>query len=133
MKDFKILILMVMLLSSSLVAFSQEEEEEEEIEEVEEVIEETVAEGIEVIKGVFEGFEGDSFSFNYKNEDNEEDTLFFKDITPEVLKTYNLKDKKYIGKKFEVTFSFAYEDEVDEDGDKQQFIKRTVTGLKPLD
>ncbi|MHA7058761.1 hypothetical protein ACWGOQ_0016165 [Aquimarina sp. M1] len=122
---------MMMLLSGNFTVFSQEEGEEvEEIEEIEEVVEETVTEGTETFTGVFDGFEKDTYSFNYKNEDNEDDSIFFNAITPEILKTYNLKDKKFIGRKFEITFAFRYENEVDEDGDKQEFVKRTITGLK---
>ncbi len=135
MKDLKILILIMALLSSSVSVFGQEEEEEEE-EEVEEVIVEAVAEsaaeGIDTMKANFDGFEGDSYNFSYKNEDNEDDSIFFSLITPEALKMYNLKDKKFIGKIFEITFSFKTETEVDEDGDKQEFIKRTITALKLL-
>ncbi|WP_378178554.1 hypothetical protein [Aquimarina sp. SS2-1] len=132
MKELKFFFVL-MILSTSFAVFSQEEEEEEEVEEViVEAVAEIAAEGTETIQATFDGFERDSYSFNYKNEENEDDSIFFQDITPEVLKMYNLKDKKYIGKNFEVTFSFKYENEVDEDGDKQEFIKRRVTGLKLL-
>ncbi|WP_299312684.1 hypothetical protein [uncultured Aquimarina sp.] len=129
MKDLKILVLMMMaLFLCNVTAIAQEEEEKEE--EVEEVVEEIVAAGIKTFNGTFDGFEDDVYSFNYKNEDDEDDSMFFNVIAPEILTMYDLKGKKFVGKKFEITFAFEYENEVDEDGDKQEFVKRTITKLK---
>ena len=125
MKHLKILALMMTaILFCSFTAIAQEEEEEEEIEETQQEP--------ETIKGTFDGFGGDVYSFNYKNEDDEDDTIFFNAINTEVLKMYNLKDKKFIGKLFEITFISESEKEIDEDGDEQEFIKKTITVLKPI-
>ncbi len=130
MKNLKILVFVITSIwFCSYTAIAQEEEE---VEEIEEIVEENL-QGPETITGTFDGFEGDHYSFNYTNEEDEEDSILFDKITPEVLKMYNLKDKKYIGKTFEITFISESQTEVDEDGDKQEFIKRRITVLKPLD
>ncbi|MHA7058526.1 hypothetical protein ACWGOQ_0014985 [Aquimarina sp. M1] len=84
----------------------------------------------ESIEAIFDGLEDGSYDFSFTNEDGDEDVMFFTKITPEALKLYNLKDKSFIGKKFEITFTSEIEIETDEDGDKQEFEIRTITDLK---
>ena len=58
--------------------------------------------------------------------------LFFAKITPVVLKKYNLKDKKYIGKPFQITYTMDLEKEVDDEGNSFEIIVRSITELKQL-
>ncbi|WP_378179799.1 hypothetical protein [Aquimarina sp. SS2-1] len=130
MKDLKTVVLVLTtLFLCNLTAISQEVEE---VEEEEEVIEETeITQESETIEAVFDGYEEEIYSFNFTNEDGDSDSIFFNKITPEALSLYNLKDKKFIGKTFEITFSEETETEIDDDGDEQELIIRTITNLKP--
>lgn len=87
----------------------------------------------ETITGVFDGFDGESYSFNHTNDDDEEDVLFFSKIDLELLKKYDLSDEKFIGKTFTVTFISETITEIDEDGDEQEYDKRTIVGLELLE
>ncbi|WP_438425773.1 hypothetical protein [Aquimarina macrocephali] len=121
-----VLLLMITLLFFNYSVIAQEEEEE-----IEEVVEE-IPQGSRIIQGTFDGFDGESYSFNYKDEEGEDDVFFFTKIVPEVLKTYDLKGNKFEGKAFEITFISETETEIDEDGDEQEYTRRTIIGLKPI-
>ncbi|TPN87079.1 hypothetical protein [Aquimarina algicola] len=87
----------------------------------------------ETIIGVFEGFDGEHFTFNYTNEENEEDVVLFSKANSEVLEKFNLSSEKFIGKTFNITFITETETEVDEDGDEQEYDVRTIVDLELLD
>ncbi|MFC5048319.1 hypothetical protein ACFSTE_02735 [Aquimarina hainanensis] len=87
----------------------------------------------ETIIGVFDGFDGENFSFNYTTEEDEEDIMLFPNIKPELLKKYNLNDEKFMGKTFNITFITETETEIDEDGDEQEYDVRTIIGLELID
>ncbi|GGX15387.1 hypothetical protein [Aquimarina muelleri] len=120
MKNIKnVYVLIITLLFISYTGIAQEENEETSLE-------------VQTIKGVFDGSEGGSYSFKYKNEEGDSDVIFFDNIKPEVLKAYNLNDKKLIGKTFEITFDTLEEEEIDDDGDSQYNRIRTITLLKEV-
>ena len=52
------------------------------------------------MKAVFDGFEDDTYFFT----DSEDETYYIQEVTAEVTKTYDLKDIKYNGKTFNVTY-----------------------------
>ncbi|GAA0730280.1 hypothetical protein GCM10009430_41380 [Aquimarina litoralis] len=87
----------------------------------------------EIIEGVFDGFDGENFTFKYITEDGDEDIVLFPKAEPEVLEKYNLSDEKFIGKKFNITFKTEWETETDEDGDEQEYELRTIIDLELLD
>ena len=87
----------------------------------------------ETITGVFDGFDGEHFTFTYTNEEDEEDILLFPKITPELLKKYNLSDEKFMGKTFNITFITETETEIDEDEDEQEYDVRTIIDLELID
>ncbi|WP_035084897.1 hypothetical protein [Aquimarina latercula] len=87
----------------------------------------------ETITGVFDGFDGENFTFNYTTEDGDDDTMLFPKANPEVLKEYNLSNDKLVGKTFKVTFISETETEEDEDGDEQEYTVRTIVNLELLD
>ena len=91
-----------------------------------------IPKGPQVIKGVFDGFDAGEYGFNCKNEFGDDEILFFAKITPVVLKKYNLKDKKYIGKPFQITYTMDLEKEVDDEGNSFEIIVRSITELKQL-
>lgn len=94
---------------------------------------EIIDEDTEAITGVFDEFDGENFTFNYTNEDNEEDIMLFSKVNPGVLEKYNLSEEKYKGKTFNITFISETETEADEDGDEQEYTVRTIVDLKLLD
>ena len=115
----KAYVLIIALLFMSYAGIAQEENEETSLE-------------VQTIKGVFDGSEGGSYSFKYKNEEGDDDIIFFDNVNPEVLKAYNLNDEKLIGKAFEITFETLEEEEIDDDGDSQYNRIRTITLLKEV-
>ncbi len=90
-------------------------------------------EDTETITGVFDGFDGEHFTFNYTNEEDEEDVILFTKVKSEVLKKFNLKGEKFIGKTFNITFITETETEIDEDGDEQEYTVRIIIDLELLD
>lgn len=89
--------------------------------------------GNETIKGFFDNFDEENFTFIYLNGHNKEDTISFPRITPEILKKYNLSNNKYVGKTFNIIFNSEIEIEIEEDGDEQEYIIRTIIGLELLE
>lgn len=87
----------------------------------------------ETVTGVFDGFDGEHFTFNYINEDDDEGLMLFVKISPEVLEQHNLNDEGFIGKSFNITFTSETVTEMDEDGDEQEYIVRTIINLELLD
>lgn len=52
------------------------------------------------MKAVFDGFEDDTYYFT----DSEDETYYIQEVSAEVSKIYDLKDVKYNGKTFNVTY-----------------------------
>lgn len=52
------------------------------------------------MKAVFDGFEDDTYFFT----DSEDETYYIQEVSAEVTKIYDLKDIKYNGKTFNVTY-----------------------------
>lgn len=90
-------------------------------------------EDTESIIGVFDGFNGEHFTFSYTNEEDEEDIILFAKTSPEVLKKFSLRNEKFKGKTFNITFITETETEIDEDGDEQEYNVRTIVGIELLD
>jgi len=88
---------------------------------------------IKVITCIYDGFDGENFTFIRIKEGDAEEYLFFQKILTEVLEKYNLSEDKFKGKLFEVTFSSEIETEIDEDGDEQEYDVFTITNLELLD
>jgi hypothetical protein len=93
---------------------------------------ENIPKGTQTINGIFDGFDVDEFSFICKDAKGEEETMFFDKITAEALKMVNLKDNKFVGTMFEVTYTVTLQDEEDEDGETVQMVIKTITGVKKI-
>ncbi|GGX22742.1 hypothetical protein [Aquimarina muelleri] len=87
----------------------------------------------ETITGVFDGYDGDTFSFKYTNEDGEEDVVIFPKISSEVDEKEDLSGDVYIGKTFNITYISEVETEIDEDGNEQEYVTRTIVALELVD
>lgn len=120
MKNIKnISALIIALLFVSYTGISQEESEEVSLE-------------TQTIKGIFDGYEDGSYSFKYKNEDGDNDVIFFDKIKPELLKVYDLNSGKLKGKTFEITFETIEEEEIGDDGDSEYNRTKIITLLKQI-
>ena len=86
-----------------------------------------------VITGIYDGFDGENFTFIRTMANDVEEYLFFPKINTELLKKYDLSEDLFKGKLFAVTFSLEIETEIDEDGDEQEYDVYTITNLELLD
>ncbi|RZS93546.1 hypothetical protein [Aquimarina brevivitae] len=84
------------------------------------------------ITGTYEGYEGDSYSFMFIDEYGDEDSMFFEKVKPEILKSFDLKGSKLVGKKFKITYTTEVSSETDEDGDTYEIENKTITALKAM-
>lgn len=87
----------------------------------------------ETITGVYDGYDGDTFGFKYTDEDGEEDIIVFSKISSEVSEKEDLSEGKYIGKIFNITYISETETEIDEEGDEQEYVVRTIIALEQVD
>ena len=119
MKTLKLVpLFLVAFLFCNNTAIAQEDEEE------------YVEDELFTITGVYDGIEDGMYMFTYKDEDGEENTVSFENISPEAEKAYDLISKKNIGKTFEITYS----DENVPDSDDEEILTnvRTIISLKQL-
>lgn len=87
----------------------------------------------ETVRAVFDGYDPDyGYSFLITSEDDDEEIVYFTDITEEALKSVNLKSDDVIGKRFEVTYEITEYEEEDENGYIEVYEKYTITKLKAL-
>lgn len=89
----------------------------------------------EIIVATFDGYdEEDGYAFLVAGEDNEEDEdiMYFYNITPEALKVANLKSDDMIGKRFQLTYTIETFDEEDEYGYTETYEKYTIIMIKKM-
>lgn len=87
------------------------------------------------ITATFDGYEEeDGYAFLVAGEDNEEDEdiMYFYNITPEALKVANLKSEDMIGKRFQLTYTIETFDEEDEYGYTETYEKYTIIMIKKM-
>jgi len=87
-----------------------------------------------VAVGVFDGYDAeDGYSFLIRDANNDdEETIYFTEMTPEALKTINLKSNDLIGKRFEVTYEVTEYEEEDDEGNSETFERYTIIKIKKL-
>ncbi|MDD7885043.1 hypothetical protein [Flavivirga sp. 57AJ16] len=119
MKTLKLVpLFLVAFLFCNYTAMAQEDEEEYEEDE------------LSTITAVYAGIEDGMYMFTYKDEDDEETTISFENISPEVEKKYDLFSKKIIGKTFEITYS---DENVPDNDDEEILVNiRTIVAIKQL-
>lgn len=82
----------------------------------------------------FDGYDADygySFLIKDEEEDNEE-VIYFSEVTEAVLAQVNLKLDTFIGKRFEITYEITEYDEEDENGYVETFETYTIVKIKAL-
>ena len=89
----------------------------------------------EIIVATFDGYdEEDGYAFLVAGEEDEEDEdiLYFYNVTPEALKVANLKSDDMISKRFQLTYTIETFDEEDEYGYKEMYEKYTIIKIKKM-
>ncbi len=66
---------------------------------------------LETLIATYKGYNDVGYSFTYYDELLEDEVEFiFEKISEELLKKYNLNDDRYVGKMFEITIEYIYDD-----------------------
>ena len=89
----------------------------------------------ETIVAIFDGYdEEDGYAFLVAGEDDDEDEdiMYFSEVTPEVLKAVNLKSDDMIGERFQITYKTETYEEEDEYGYKEMYEKYTIIKIKKM-
>ena len=85
------------------------------------------------LTGVYDGNEGYGYNFITQQKDGgSEFTMTFKNVSDAVLKEFDLSDKLFLNKKFEVSYTMETVVSKDEDGFDQEDDVYTITHLKAL-
>ncbi len=80
---------------------------------------------LETLITTYEGYNDIGYSFTYYDELLEDEVEFiFEKISKELLKKYDLNDDKYVGKKFEITVEYVYDDKEEIDVPILKSIKK---------
>ena len=75
----------------------------------------------------------DVYNFSFINNDYLEDSISFDYAEDDVLKEYDLSNREFIGSKFQITYTETITKEVDDKGEEQESIKRSITKLSLID
>lgn len=87
---------------------------------------------IVTVVAIFDGYDtDDGYAFLILNEDEDQEIVYFTEITETALKSVNLKSDNLIGKRFEITYEIT-EYEEDENGYIEVFEHYTITNVKAL-
>ena len=62
----------------------------------------------------FQGFDDSGYTFSFTNDDDDEEVITFETVSEKILKTYNLKDSKFINQEFEITYDYQASEEDEE-------------------
>ena len=87
---------------------------------------------IMTVAGNFDGYDNeDGYSFIIKGEeDDDEEVIYFTEITDEALKALNLKSTDTVGKRFQITYEITEYEETDEEGFTETYEIFKITQLK---
>lgn len=89
----------------------------------------------ESVVAIFDGYdEEDGYAFLVASEDDEEDEdiIYFYEVTEEVLNTVDLKSDELIGERFQITYKIETYEEEDEYGYKETYEKYTIIKIKKM-
>lgn len=91
-----------------------------------------VVQDTKVITAVYDGHEDYGYNFIAKNTNNDEYTITFQNINPEVLEAFDLNSGALVGSKFKITFITEIEVFADSDGYEDENEVNTITNLEKL-
>jgi len=73
-------------------------------------------------KAIFNGFDGESYSFTTIAKENEDaKTIEFKEVSAEILEQFDLKSETLKGKNFSITYAVTTKTQVNNDGEEEEF------------
>lgn len=96
------------------------------------VLNKTSVQNTNTVKGVYDGQEDYGYNFIVVNGDGDERTLTFQSVDKAVLNAFDLESEALVGKTFQVVYTIDYETLLDENGDEEELVTKTITTLKPL-
>jgi len=119
-KHFLVLVFSIMMFSVNAIIESNKVKQEQDT---------------ETIVAIFDGYdEEDGYAFLVAGEDDEEDEdiMYFYDVTPDALKAVNLKSDDMIGERFQITYKIETYEEEDEYGYKETYEKYTIIKIAKI-
>ncbi len=119
-RQFVVFVFLVMAFSVNAIIDTKQDKQEQE----------TVT-----VIATFDGYdEEDGYAFLVTGEDDEEDEdiMYFHNVTPEVLKVVNLKSDAMIGERFQITYKTETYEEEDEYGYKETYEKYTIIKIAKM-
>lgn len=119
-KHFLVLVFSIMVFSVNAIIESNKVKQEQDT---------------ETIVAIFDGYdEEDGYAFLVAGEDDEEDEdiMYFYDVTPDALKAVNLKSDDMIGERFQITYKIETYEEEDEYGYKETYEKYTIIKIAKI-
>ncbi len=99
---------------------------------------------VKTVTGVFDGYDAEDgyvFIISTTNDDDveeegddeaDEETIYFTEITAEALKMVNLKDERFVGRQFEITYSITEYEAENDYGETETFEKLTITNINSI-
>ena len=82
------------------------------------------------ITAIFDGAEDYGYNFIFTNEDEDESTITFQNVSEEALKAFDLKSDTFLGVTMQVTYTTVIETEEDSDGFESETEVLTITKLQ---
>lgn len=119
-RQFVVFVFLVMALSVNAIIDTKQDKQEQE----------TVT-----VIATFDGYEeedGYAFLVQGEDDDEDEDIMYFSEVTPEVLKAVNLKSDSLIGERFQITYKTETYEEEDEYGYKETYEKYTIIKIAKM-
>ena len=84
------------------------------------------------ITAIFDGAEDYGYNFIFTNEDEDESTITFQNVSEEALKAFDLKSDTFLGVTMQVTYTTVIETEEDSDGFESETEVLTITKLQKV-
>lgn len=119
-RQFVVFVFLVMAFSVNAIIDTKQDKQEQ---------------GTVTVIATFDGYEeedGYAFLVQGEDDDEDEDIMYFSEVTPEVLKAVNLKSDSLIGERFQITYKTETYEEEDEYGYKETYEKYTIIKIKKM-
>lgn len=84
------------------------------------------------ITAIFDGAEDYGYNFIFTNEDEDESTITFQNVSEDALKAFDLKSDTFLGVTMQVTYTTVIETEEDSDGFESETEVLTITKLQKV-
>ena len=84
------------------------------------------------ITAIFDGAEDYGYNFIFTNDDEDESTITFQNVSEDALKAFDLKSDTFLGVTMQVTYTTVIETEEDSDGFESETEVLTITKLQKV-